>query len=318
MILVTGAGGSVGAHLVKRLSAAGRPVRALIRGRCDLEPFSRLGVPVCRGRLSDTISLQASLHGVKQVVHLAGIFREFGRETFEAAHQRGTRLLLEAARRAGVQHVVYISALGAAPDRIYPFVRSKWLAEGEVRGSGVPFTILRPSLLFGEGDHFLTPLTRLLRSSPYAFIPAFERLRCQPLWVGDLVSCIIRTVESGVGKGEVIPLAGPEQATYEGVVDLVQKRLGLSRPKLRLPISLAASLTLLLERVFASPPLTSGILDIWRLGAITDRHAVRKAYGFTPMPLSEGVRYLLASDGPPRRRKGRRERAATPDRTTER
>ncbi|MGH7410801.1 MAG: hypothetical protein ACREJ6_07055, partial [Candidatus Methylomirabilis sp.] len=106
--------------------------------------------------------------------------------------------------------------------------------------------------------------------------------------------------------------------TYEGVVDLVQKRLGISRPKLRLPISLAASLTLVLERVFASPPLTSGILDIWRLGAITDRHAVRKAYGFTPMPLSEGIRYLLASVGPPSRRKGRRERAAAPDRTPER
>lgn len=318
MILVTGAGGSVGAHLIKRLSAAGRPVRAMIRGRYDFDPFNRLKVPVRRARLTDTASLHAALQGVEQVVHLAGIFRESGRETFEAAHQQGTRLLLEAARRAGVRHIVYISALGAAPDRIYPFVRSKWLAEGEVRGSGVPFTILRPSLLFGEGDYFLTPLTRLLKASPYAFIPAFERLRSQPLWVGDLVSCLIRAVESGVGKGEVIPLAGPEQVTYEGVVDLVQKRLGISRPKLRLPISLAASLTLLLERIFASPPLTSGILDIWRLGAITDRHAVRKAYGFTPMPLSEGVRYLLASDGPPSRRKSRRERVVTPDRTTER
>ena len=227
MILITGAGGSVGAHLVKRLSAVGRPVRALIRGRYDVGPFSRLGVAVCRARLSDTTSLQAALHGIEQVVHLAGIFRESGRETFEAAHQQGTRLLLEAARREGVKHIVYLSTLGAAPDRIYPFVRSKWLAEGEVRGSGVPFTILRPSLLFGEGDHFLTPLTRLLRASPYAFIPAFERLRCQPLWVGDLVTCLIRTVESGVGKGEVIPLAGPEQVTYDGVVDLVQKRLGI-------------------------------------------------------------------------------------------
>ncbi len=164
----------------------------------------------------------------------------------------------------------------------------------------------------------MTPLTRLLRRSPYAFIPGYERLRCQPLWVGDLVSCLVRAVESGTGKGEVIALAGTEQVTYEGVVDLVQKRLGLRRPKLRLPISLAASLTLLLERVMSSPPLTSGILDIWRLGAITDRSSVRKAYGFSPMPLSEGIRYLLSSEGSPSRRRGRRERAATPDRTPER
>jgi NADH dehydrogenase len=271
-------------------------------------------VPACRLELTDGVSLHTALEGVEQIVHLAGTFRELGRRTFDVTHQNGTRRLLEAARGANVRHIIYVSTLGAAPDRIYPYVRSKWLAEGEVRGSGLPFTILRPSLLFGEGDRFLTPLMRLLRSSPYAFIPGHERLRCQPLWVGDLVTCLMRTVESGVGKGEVIPLAGPEQITYEGVIDLLQKRLESNRPKIRLPISLAASLTLLLERMLRVPPLTSGILDIWRLGAITDRHAVRKVYGFTPMPLSEGIRYLLSSDESPARRRGRRQRAATPDR----
>ncbi len=318
MILVTGAAGSVGAHLVKRLSTIGRPVTALVRGRRDTAQLRRQGVAVCCADTTETGLLADALSGVEQVVHLGGIFRESSRETFEAAHKDGTRRLLEAARRAGVRHFVYVSTLGAAPDRIYPFVRSKWLGEGEVRGGGVPFTILRPSLLFGEGDHLLVPLTRLLRVSPYAFIPGHERLRCQPLWLGDLVTCLMRTLDVGAGKGAVIPLAGPEQATYEGVVDLVQRRLGISRPKIRLPISIAASLTLMLERLLTSPPLTSGILDMWRLGALTDRHSVRKAYGFTPMPLSEGVRYLVPSDGPPGRRKGRRERAATPDPSAER
>jgi len=320
MILVTGAGGFVGSYLLKRLSAAGHPVRALVRSRSDFERIRSASVAACRLELTDPISLHAALEGVEQVVHLAGTFRELGRGTFDVIHQNGTRRLLEAAKGANVKHVIYISTLGAAPDRIYPYVRSKWLAEGEVRGSGLPFTILRPSLLFGEGDRFLTPLTRLLRKSPYAFIPGYERLRCQPLWVGDLVTCLMRTVESRVGKGEVIPLAGPEQITYEGVIDLLQKRLEINRPKLRLPVSLAASLTLLLERMLRVPPLTSGILDIWRLGAITDRHAVRKVYGFTPMPLSEGVRYLLSSDGPPRRsrRRSRSERAGTPKRASER
>jgi len=318
MILVTGAGGFVGSYLLKRLSAAGHPVRALVRSRSDFERIRSASVAVCRLELTDAISLHAALEGVEQVVHLAGTFSELGRGTFDVVHQNGTRRLLEAAKGANVKHVIYISTLGAAPDRIYPYVRSKWLAEGEVRGSGLPFTILRPSLLFGEGDRFLTPLTRLLRKSPYAFIPGYERLRCQPLWVGDLVTCLMRTVESRVGKREVIPLAGPEQITYEGVIDLLQKRLESNRPKLRLPVSLAASLTLLLERMLRVPPLTSGILDIWRLGAITDRHAVRKAFGFTPMPLSEGIRYLLSSDEPPVRRRGRRQRAATPDRTPDR
>jgi NADH dehydrogenase len=315
MILVTGAGGFVGVHLLKRLSALGSPVRALVRTRADVRRLRGAAGSLCQSALTDAASLKIAMQGVEQVIHLAGIFRESWKETFEIAHHEGTRRLMEAAREAKIRHVVYVSTLGAAPDRIYPFVRSKWLGEGEVRNSGLPFTILRPSLLFGEGDHFLMPLTRLLRSSPYALIPGYEPLRCQPLWVGDLVSCLVKTVEGGVGKGETIALAGPAQITYEGVVDLVQRELGAGRPKVLLPLSLAATLTLLLERVMESPPLTTGALDIWRLGAITSRDTVQKAYGFTPMPLSEGARYLLSSGGPPRRRGGRRERTVAPNRS---
>lgn len=318
MILVTGAGGFVGAHLLKRLSALGCPVLALVRSRTDAERLHAVFGSLHCATTADTPSLKRAMLGVEQVIHLAGIFRESWGETFEAAHVEGTRRLLDTAREAKVRHLVYVSVLGAAPDRIYPFVRSKWLGEGEVRASGVPFTILRPSLLFGEGDHFLMPLTRFLRSSPYAFIPGYEPLRCQPLWVGDLVSCLVQTVECGVGKGEATNLAGPEQVTYEGVVDLVQKRLGMSRPKVRLPLPLAASLTLLVGRLMGSSPLTTGALDIWRLGAITAKDAVQKAYGFTPMPLSEGVRYPFSSRGPTGRRGGRRERTVTPDRSTDR
>lgn len=315
MILMTGAGGFVGAHLLKRLTALGLPVRTLARRGTDGGRLRRVAGSLCRSARADTASLKSAMQGVEQVIHLGGIFRESGQESFDAVHQEWTRRLMEAAREAKIRHVVYVSALGAAPDRIYPFVRSKWLGEGEVRKSGVPFTIFRPSLLFGAGDHFLTPLSRLLRSSPYAVIPGFEPLRCQPLWVGDLVSCLVKTVEGGVGKGETIALAGPAQISYEGVVDLVQRELGAGRPKILLPLPLAASLILLLERVMGAPPLTTGVLDIWRLGAITARDTVQKAYGFTPMPLAEGVSYLLSSGRPPSRRGSRRERAATPNRS---
>ena len=315
MILVTGAGGFVGVHLLKRLSALGLPVRALVRSGTDVERLRRLAWSLCQPTIADMGSLESAMQGVEQVIHLAGIFRESRKETFETAHHEGTRRLMEAAREAKVRHVVYISTLGAAPDRIYPFVRSKWLGEEEVRKSGLPFTILCPSLLFGDGDHFLMPLKRSLRSSPYAFILGYEPLRCQPLWVGDLVSCLVKAVEGGVGKGEAIELAGPEPVSFEGVVDLIQRARGPGRPKILLPLSLAATLTLLLERVMGSPPLTTGVLDIWRLGAITSRDTVQKAYGFAPMPLSEGARYLLSSNGPPGRRGGRKERTMTPNRS---
>lgn len=315
MILVTGAEGFVGVQLLKRLSTRGFPVRTLIRSGTNGGRLRRMAGLLCRSAMTDTASLKSAMRGVEQVIHLAGIFRESWRETFETAHHEGTGRLMQAAREAKVRHVVYVSTLGAAPDRIYPFVRSKWLGEEEVRNSGLSFTILRPSLVFGEGDHFLTPLKRLLESSPYAFIPGYEPLRCQPLWVGDLVSCLVKTVEGGAAKGETIGLAGPEQVTFEGVVDLVQRELRAGRPKVLLPLPLAATATLLLERVMGSPPLTTGMLDLWRLGAVTSLDAVQKAYGFAPMPLSEGVHYLLSSHGSSPKRRSRRERMLTSNRS---
>lgn len=305
MILVTGAGGFVGAHLLRRLSALDVPVRRLIRSGANGGRLRRVAGLISRAAITDTASLKSAMQGVEQVIHLSGIFRESRKETFETAHHEGTGRLMQAAREAKVRHVVYVSTLGAAPDRVYPFVRSKWLGEEEVRKSGVPFTILRPSLVFGEGDHFLTPLKRVLESSPYAFIPGHEPLKSQPLWVGDLVSCLVKTVEGRAAKGETIALAGPEQVTFEEVIDLVQRELRAGRPKMVVSLPLAATLTLLLERVMGSPPLTTGILDLWRLGAVTSLDAVQKAYHFTPMPLSEGVRYLLSSHGSsPKRRNG--------------
>lgn len=315
MILVTGAGGFVGVHLLRRLSALGLPFRTLVRSGTNGGRLRRVAEILRQSASSDAASLRSAMRGVEQVIHLAGIFREGWKETFETAHHDGTNRLMQAAREAKVRHVVYVSVLGAAPDRIYPFVRSKWLGEEEVCNSGLPFTILRPSLLFGEGDHFLTPLKRLLESSPYAFLPGYEALRCQPLWVGDLVSCLVKAVDSSAAKGETIALAGPEQVTFEGVVDLVQQELQGGRPKILLPLPLAATATLVLERVMCMPPLTTGVLDIWRLGATTALNSVQRAYGFAPMPLSEGVRYLLSSHGPPPKRKSRRERMLTPNRS---
>ncbi|HLE04223.1 MAG TPA: NAD-dependent epimerase/dehydratase family protein, partial [Anaerolineales bacterium] len=100
MILVTGAGGFVGSNLLKRLSAAGQPVRALVRSRSDLERLRSASVAACRLELTDTVSLQAALERVEQVVHLAGTFCELGRGTFDVAHQNGTRRLLQAAKGA--------------------------------------------------------------------------------------------------------------------------------------------------------------------------------------------------------------------------
>src|SRR5574337_972238 len=138
MILVTGAGGFVGAHLLKRLSALDIPCRALVRRGANAGRMPGVAGLLRRSTGIDVAALKNAMQDVEQVIHLAGIFRESCRETFETAHHDGTRRVMEAARAAKVRHVVYVSALGAAPDRIYPFIRSKWLGEEEVRKSGLP------------------------------------------------------------------------------------------------------------------------------------------------------------------------------------
>ena len=153
-VAVTGGTGFVGIHTVRALKDAGHEVVIVARGTTRRPKGER--VTFVQADITNAPKLAEAFAGCDAVVHLVAIIQQRGRQTFDRVNREGTERVVAAAKEAKVGHFVHQGALGADPDPRYPYLMSKWLAEQAVRASGVPYTGLRPGLIFGPGDGFFT------------------------------------------------------------------------------------------------------------------------------------------------------------------
>ena len=160
MILLTGATGTVGSALLTRLTAAGEPVRCLVREPRRLGD-QRVRVQIALGDLADPPSFRHALRGVHTVVHLAAAIRDQPRASIEELNAMATLRLVRAAEGAGVRRFLFFSALGASHHSRTRFFRAKALATEAVEASGLETAVFAPSIVYTPGDPWLTLLERL-------------------------------------------------------------------------------------------------------------------------------------------------------------
>ena len=237
-VLVVGASGFLGRHLLERLASRGHEVRAVARrGRPDEAP-DRAEVTWLAADVTEEEQVAGLARGCEVVVHLAGIRRETEGQTFRAVHVEGTRHLLAEAGRAGAERIVLVSALGATAGSD-PFFRTKARAEALVRDSGLEAAILRPAVVFGPGDHFVSAVVRWLERFPVFCVPRAWDGPVQPASVEDVADALCQCVEREDVVDRTYTLAGPEPLTLAEVVRTVSRVKGLRRAVLTLPDGLA-------------------------------------------------------------------------------
>lgn len=230
MIMVTGGTGFIGRVLLRHFASEGLSVRTLLRPKRSSPRLPRgVAVDVTLASLTDQRGIRASLVGVDTVVHLASAEASGDSEALEAIDIEGTRTLAACAVEAGIRRLVYLSHLGADRSSAYPVMRAKAVAEEAIRRSGVPFTILRTAVTYGEGDHLTTSTAMALAVSPVFFLPGGGTSLLQPLWVEDLATCITWLIEDPQTLGRTYEIGGPEFLTYEQVVGLVMQASGIHR-----------------------------------------------------------------------------------------
>ncbi len=290
MILVTGGTGFIGRRLVARLAEGGQPVRVLARGLRKTQLPQ--GVEMVQGNLATGQSLEEAMAGVQRVVHLVAIIRETRGQTFAGVIRQGTQNVVAAARAAGVRKFVHQSAIGARDDPFFRYHKAKWDAEQAVISSGLKHTILRPSLVFGPGDEFFTTLAGLVRWNPVVPIAGDGRTRFQPIWVEDVVTCLVECLKDGVHDNEIVEIGGPEHLTYEEMIDIVKRVLGKRRLKAHIPLSLMRPMVSLMELVLPRPPVTREQLKMLAIDNITEVDALERRFGFRPQRLADGLGYL--------------------------
>jgi uncharacterized protein YbjT (DUF2867 family) len=294
MILVTGGTGFVGTHLLRRLAET-EPrgtVRTLVRNQAKaLVPD---GVSAVEGDITQPETLPAAVAGVDAVIHAAAITgdrKEPYRGAYDRVNRVGTENLMSAAKSAGVKRVVVVSGLGCRPAPAGTYMATRWGMEEAVRGSGIPFVILQPSVLFGDGAPFVTALAGLARVLPVLPLVGGGRTRFQPLWIEDLVTCLIASTTSETPAGHTLPLGGSEWATFKEVMQTICRAMPARRLLVPLPMPIARIQARLMTAVLPNPPLTPAALELFSFDNATNLDAVDKAFGFHPRGFRE---HLLA------------------------
>ena len=292
MILVTGSSGFLGRNVVKALRTRGESVRCLVRSPSRAGVVTDYGVELAYGDVLDPASLKNAMRGVDAVVHLVAIIRERGRNTFDRINRQGTESVVQVARDEGVRHLVHVSAIGVQENQAYPYLYSKWLGEQEVIRGGVAYTIIRPSILFGPGDEFINTLAGVVKSFPVAPVAGDGRVRFQPISVeevGGIVSLVAGNPHFG---GRIIEVGGPDHLTYNEILDIIARTLGVRRVKVHLPAPLMGLLTRVMEAVIPNPPATTSQLEMLSLDNVTDLDSVVRNFRMRPRPLEGNIGYI--------------------------
>jgi uncharacterized protein YbjT (DUF2867 family) len=240
--------------LLARLTAAGTPVRCLVRDPRRLGA-QRVRVQIALGDLGDPLSFRHALRGVDTVVHLASVIRDQPLGSIEELAGVATWRLVRAAESAGVKRFVFFSVLGASTHSRARLLRAKAIAERAVIESSLAHTIFAPSIVYAPNDPYLRLLERmsLLPAMP---IPGSGRASFQPIWAQDVAGCVLAALPGGsqaeASIGARYELAGPETLTQRQIVETVLRSLGRPRRIVSIP-SRAVRRTLKLVELLMGP-----------------------------------------------------------------
>ncbi|HKS82759.1 MAG TPA: NAD-dependent epimerase/dehydratase family protein [Candidatus Acidoferrales bacterium] len=269
-VAITGGTGFVGRHLARELAGRGHEVVLIARGLDRRDPSIR-EVPGADFFAADLTSVEELTRGFGAcgaVAHCAGINRETGRQTYERVHVEGTRNVAEAARRAGVGKVALLSFLRARPDCGSGYHESKWTAEEIVRGSGLDFTILKPGVIYGRGDHMLDHLSHALHTFPVFPLVGFEAKRVRPVAVEDVARVLAASLTEDRLPGKTVWVLGPEELTLEEAVRRVGRAAGKRPVYFRAPIVFHRAMAVVLERVMKIPLVSRAQVRILSEGIV--------------------------------------------------
>ena len=294
LVLVTGATGFLGRRVVRELLARRHQVRCLIHSPGKERIFDHRAVDLHYGSVLEPAALLQALPDVQAVVHLVGIIRPSGRVTFDLMHRQGTANVAAAAKESMVGQLIYVSAMGATSDASYPYLHSKRMAELEVINSGLEYTILRPSVIFGAGDEFMNALAGLVRLGPLTPVIGGGRNRLQPVAADDAARCIAMSVGNSMVKGRTINLGGPDRLSYNALVDEVARAMGKRRRRIHLPTPLVLPAAAVMEKILPRPPVTVGQIKMLGIRNMAQGRELEQAFGFTPRPVRGNIDYINA------------------------
>ncbi len=277
LVTIFGGSGFVGTHLVQLLARQGYRIRVAVR-RPDLagpvRVFGGVGqvVPV-QANLRNEPSIQRAVAGADIVINLVGIGHQKGKQSFDAIHVDGAAAVARAARAAGAGALVHLSALGVdKAAEVSAYADSKLRGEAAMLEAFPDAVILRPSLMFGQGDGFFNLMGTLSRIFPVMPLISGKTL-FQPVFVGDVAEALAKAAEGAVKTGRVYELGGPDIESHKALMERILREAGRKRLLVPFPSGLARLGAALIGILPFKPLITADQVDLLAVDNVVSEEA---------------------------------------------
>jgi uncharacterized protein YbjT (DUF2867 family) len=282
-VLVTGATGFTGSHVVPLLLERGYRVRCLVRPGSDRRWLPATGIEWFVGDLADTDALARAMAGVDLLLNVASL--GFG-------HGPG---VVAAARAAEIRRAVWVSTTAVLTTLNARSREVRLAAEQLIAESGIPSTVVRPTMIYGgPRDRNIHRLVRLVRRSPVIPVIGSGRHLQQPVHVADIAGAIVACAATPVTEGRTYAVAGPEPLTYDQVIDSVAAALGRKVVKVHFPASPVVAVLSLLESAGLRLPIKSEQVLRLEEDKSFDIGPAQRDFGYSPRPFLEGLRLAVS------------------------
>lgn len=299
-ILITGGCGFIGLAAANTLRERGHVVRLLSSTRRDKE---YQGFEVVRGDVRHEGGLTKAVSGMDAVV-IAHQFPNFPIEqpekqyTFHAVDAEGTRHVLNALKAHGQpKRIVYLSGAAVREELAgkHPGIDAKLEAERWVQRSGIPWTVLRASIVYGPGDHYFSRLAQMIEAGPVVPVIGDGRALSAPIHVDDLALAIAAALEDPRAENTILDACGPNTLSTNAVLNLLMAALGRRRPVAHLPAWAMSAVAGALENL-PDPPLTRGLIGFALFDNTSHGINADAALGLTFRPIDTGLREVYKKD----------------------
>ena len=294
MILVTGGTGFIGRILVSHLVTLGYPVRLLLNPSRDYPKLPRgVSVEVAISSMNDERNLRASMKDIDTVFHLVGTEWKGIHAEYEEVDIRAARMFSSVAKQMNVKRFIYMSHIGADKSSAYNLLRAKALAEGAIRESGVPYTIVRSGIIYGQNDHFTSTLRDfVMKTRGPLLIPGGDPTLIQPIWVEDLITALMLCMDDDATLNQTIYTGGIETFTFREVLELVMQTIHKKKRIVPVQASILRQIYIANEQWFPKRIPMYFWLDYMAEDRITALDILPREFGLMPTRMTQNIDYL--------------------------
>lgn len=296
-VFLTGGTGFVGRQIVRDLAKKDYLVKCLIREGSESKfPLEKIRVEMAHGDIRNMDSLKGKLEGFDAVIHLVGIIKEHPRKdiTFEKLHFQGAKNLIDVAAQEGVKSFVLMSALGADLHARTPYYITKARAEEYLSSSGMTYTIIRPSIIFGKEDQFVNTFVRMINKAPFIPVIGDGQYQLQPISVKNVSEAFITSLTSPSAGNQAFDAGGPDKLPFDTILDLIGEASGKKVRKVHVPVSLFRPIVSVMQKI-PSFPITRDQMEMLLSGSVCDEKKFFEMFQIKPISFRDGIKTYLSS-----------------------